>query len=203
LQASAAACASEARVYIAPQHGEDSEEWDEVSGTHAELMFAEEWLNTLTFIPGWRMWVWLAGWRPARGDKHVACMCQMSSTSRSGLWRGCATCLRPQQCTMPLASKGDGLCAQSGRASRASPHSLATTEHTTCAAVWHTPAGALRTPVANSVNFGPVCGGIWQKLALRLFFSQPEPQSWTGFCNKNTGVDIFDTKNTQKNLLLY
>ena len=65
-----------------------------------------------------------------------------------------------------------------------------------------TPAGALRTPVANSVNFGPVGGGIWQKLALRLFFSQPEPQSWTGFCNKNTGVDIFDTKNTQKNPLI-
>ena len=42
-------------MYIGPQCGEDSNDWDEFAGTHAELMFAEEWLNALTFIPGWCM----------------------------------------------------------------------------------------------------------------------------------------------------
>ena len=41
-------------------------------------------------------------------------------------------------------------------------------------------------------------GGIFQKLALRLFFSKPEPQNGTGVCNKNTGGEVFDTKNSQK-----
>ena len=78
MQASGSSHPANTRVYIAPQPCEDSQCWDEVAGTCAELTFAEQWLNALTFIPGWCMGIRLAVrmWAVSacRQQAHACCM---------------------------------------------------------------------------------------------------------------------------------